>query len=457
MAEDADLKEVRRAYRKLALQLHPDKHNNSKRSKEEFQQLNESYRHVAAALIAGHRPEASPLPTPPPSPMPSSQSAGGTHHSPPAVRRSSELRPRAEKNPERGLPRIWVHAAVAFCALLALTYLVERPVQQLPAYKPDSRELFAKSWCFISKVEQGAAVKEVAEIWSQPVCEERCSSMSAARDVSCTWDGQEFRAFRDSPAPLAAVAETASPCEIAVERPGGVSNTPYKTRTEDNCRTICQEMIRLRSREGIRCSWEGKEFLSQAITKPQYSSGAPEVDYKALPPQPVLPPPVYGKAVRPGDPVKVFPPTGPANDGVFRETCYMSVVSEDGYSAEQFPNETARSCEARCMEQISHSPTGKEIKCAFAGKPVITYVPDPMVSYMTRNPSTSGVKQGDSFMAACQIFARMGSKRAPPKADVTTEQACSVICKADFLRMPKGVEVVCMFNGDTFFQDKVKE
>lgn len=446
MAEDASLEEVRKAYRKLALQLHPDKHDNSEQSKHEFQQLNESYQHVAAALIAGHRPEPAPPPPPP-------QRAPAAFHAPPAVHRKGELRAAGGAKKAIAFPRVWIHAAIACCALLAFSFLVERPVKQLPDYKPDSRELFAKGWCFISKVEQGNAVREIAEMWSQPVCEERCGTMAAARDVSCAWDGAEFRAFRDPPK----VPMVASACEIAVELPGGITTRPYRSDTEDNCRTICQEMIRLRSREGIRCSWEGKEFLSQAITKPQYSTGAPEVDYSSLPPQPAPPPPVYGKAVLPGEPPKIYPQTGPANDGVFRETCYMSVVSEDGYFADQFPNETARSCESRCMEQIGLSPTGKEIKCAFAGKPVVTYVPDPMVSFMTRNPSSSGVQQGNVFMAACQIYARFGSKRAPPKSDVTSEQACAVMCKADFLRMPKGVEVVCMFNGDTFFQDKVRQ
>lgn len=455
--DTADLREVRKAYRKLALALHPDKHNNSQSSKEDFQQLNESYRHVAAALIAGHRPEPAP-----PHPAPASPP-----QKPAQAARPPTAQPRGEPHRQLGTGRgkirpVWLHAAVACFALLVLSIFVERPVKQLPDYKPESKELFMKNWCFISRLEGGAPKKEVSELWSQPVCEEKCTSMASGSDVACTWNGQEFRAFREppraNPPALAAVDDSASPCEITVEKASGLTSTPYRSQTETSCRAICEATIRMRSSDGIRCTWEGREFLSQAITRPG-KGGLPVPDYSALPKEAKSQPPTFpAKAVTASD---IPAATLNADTGIsyqntgFKASCYMSVVSEDGSRADEFPNDTADRCEGRCMAEISSSPTGKEIKCSFAGKALITYVPDPMVSYINRDPSSSGFHQGTEFMASCQIFARMGEKRAQPKSDVTTEQLCQVKCKADYLQRPKGVEVVCQFNGETFFQKTV--
>lgn len=43
VAETASLDEIRKAYKKLAIKLHPDKHRNSEEAKEAFQELAEAY------------------------------------------------------------------------------------------------------------------------------------------------------------------------------------------------------------------------------------------------------------------------------------------------------------------------------------------------------------------------------------------------------------------------------
>lgn len=458
VAEDADLKEVRKAYRKLALQLHPDKHDNSRKSKEEFQQLNESYQHVAAALISGHRPAD---PAPPPQPRAWEPKAESTP--PPLARAKFELR---ENVPPRrkGLPRVWIHAAIACLGLLVFSFFVERPVQSLPDYKPEAKELFLKNWCFISRLENGTPVKEVSELWSQPVCEEQCSSLAASHDISCVWNGQEFRAYRAPikahSSTLAAVEDAATPCEIAVDRGSSRSSTPYRGLSEDTCRTICDRMLQDLTREGVQCSWKGAVFKAQEIRKANNSPTMVEASVSI----PRRGTPASGAAAKialPGqkDETPAFPTiedSMPEPLNGFRSTCYMSVVSEEGVDAQSFPNDTSRACEGRCMAEISASPTGKEIKCAFAGRALITYVPDPMMSYLARDPSSSGLI-GHQKAEACNVRIESAGSPVDSKTTVTTKQLCAVRCQAEFVRRNIASQVTCTFKGELFFLDTIRK
>ena len=134
------------------------------------------------------------------------------------------------------------------------------------------------------------------------------------------------------------------------------------------------------------------------------------------------------------------------SDESFRASCFMSVVSEDGSTADEFPNETAAVCENRCMGVIAESPTGKEIRCSFAGKPLITYVPDPMVSYMARDPS-SAAGRAARRLGDCQVSIASHTGPYPIKVLKTSEMACRVSCRAEELRRSRtGEQVLCQFN-----------
>ena len=108
------------------------------------------------------------------------------------------------------------------------------------------------------------------------------------------------------------------------------------------------------------------------------------------------------------------------------------------------------------MAQISASPTGKEIKCAFAGKALITYVPDPMMSYLARDPSSSGLI-GDQKTESCTVKIETTGRPADLKTNVTTKQLCAVRCQAEFVRREISSQVSCSFKGELFFLDTIRK
>lgn|GEM_PF-5116522 len=428
--ENASLKDVRKAYRKLALERHPDMHNGSKEAHEQFQQLNESYQFVAAALIAGHVPQA------PFSPPPGSYS-GTTKPVPEHIEpKPTVVRPSIAP---KGFPRVWIHAGVACAVLLVISIFFERQGPVVPTHNQDYKpDLFPKAWCFVNNAESGTNIQEVAELWTQRKCEEKCNSISATKDVSCEWSGDKFRTAKLAPAPPSAnlpIVELArASCEISIEKSSGITSTPYRNATEANCKSVCSEMMKEKSMDGVRCTWNGAEFSRQAIKKPA-KEAPPSARLVKVEEQPV------GALRFRGD-----------NSATFRSTCFMSIISENGVSAEPIPDETFASCEQRCIDQVNAHPTGYEVECSFAGKQIIKFVPDPMVSYLARDPAGTGFQQGKDFLATCQVFGRVGKLSTPLFHDVNPRWRCDALCDAEFRKTPKGTEVVCSFNGETFFQ-----
>jgi len=412
--ENALLKDVRKAYRRLALERHPDKHNGSQKAKEDFQQLNESYRHIAAGLIKGHKSEPAP-----------------SKNSPYSPRYSGTIQHSALPTPKRNFKKVWLHAGLACFAVLMISFFTERREIRQPASQSYDRDLFPKAWCFITHENNGEELQSVAELWSQRNCENKCNSMAELKDVSCEWSGDKFRRAKASPMPVAAPPITLATCEINIEGRNSISITPYQNQTEKTCQALCLETLKEKTRDGIVCAWNGREFKQQ------------QKSINILAQEPPI-------ATRP-------PPAPLAETSEFRSSCYMSVVTEDGTFADSFANDSKDTCEARCVSEINAHPTGREIKCAFAGKQLITYIPDPMVSYMTRDPAGSGIQQGIDFVAACQISGRIGQRKTLGRADANTEPQCKSACAAAFRKTPNGTEVVCSFNGEKFFQKKVSD
>lgn len=447
--EDASLKDVRKAYRRLALERHPDMHNGSHESHEAFQQLNESYKHVAAALIEGY--------VPPPPPPQYGNYSGSSKPIQPSEQPEPRVAPARSLKPPKGFPRVWIHAGVACGILLVISLFFERPGSVAPTlnrdYKPD---LFPKAWCFVNNIENGASTQEVAELWTQRKCEEKCESIAAQKDVSCEWSGDRFRTARGMLAPSTAPAPAVPPpfaeaarasCEISIEKTSGITSTPYRNATEASCKSVCSEMMKEKSMDGVRCTWDGAEFSRQAMKKPAKETWAGE------------PGNVKATQNQGGRLVKVQEqPIGTQrffgdHSVSFRSTCFMSVISENGVSAEPIADETFASCEKRCIDEVNAHPTGREVECSFAGKQIIKYVPDPMVSYMARDPAGTGFMQGKDFFATCQINGRVGKLTTRLYQDVNTSSQCASYCESEFRKTPKGTEIVCSFNGETFFQE----
>jgi hypothetical protein len=421
--EDTGLKDVRRAYRKLALKLHPDKHNGSEKAKEQFQQLNESYRFVTADLIAGHRPSSAPAPN---RPSPTAQQ-------PFALKNNARSFP----TPPRSSKWVWVHAAAACLALLLLSFFLERYEKtetRAPAER-NQRDLSPLAWCFVNQEESGKEAQLVAEQWPQERCNEKCKELAAQKNVLCEWSGETFHRPKGAAkaSSMQITAPTLGVCEVEVEPFDGRSGStisPRDKQSKGSCQAVCAEILKEKTREAIRCRWDGVEFQSR---KRAALAQAPEPLREHRAPSPT-PPPVQ------------------AEQGGFRSFCFMSVVAEEGSFADSFPEETQESCESKCVAEINAHPTGREIKCAFAGRQIITYIPDPIVSYMARDPAGSGIQQGSAFIATCQLEGRVGGAKTYARADANTENQCKHVCETELRKMPKGTEFSCSFQGAMFYR-----
>ncbi len=427
VSENAELKEVRKAFRKLALRLHPDKHNNSEKAKNDFQQLNESYHFVAAALIGRHHKEDSFNHSRPEAPR-------KTHR--PEQERTKPILKKAPPVPggtTKFALSLWAPISAAGIFVLLFSFLLDGAQESLPEFKPDSSELLSKNWCLINTVQSGGPSIDISELWPQAKCEERCESIATGLDVSCTWNGTRFHSPK-TPATQAmpAVAESPVPCEISIDRWSGTNPTPYKGQTQATCFTICEELIKLRPRDTIRCHWNKEEFLSQ-IPKAKPPQPEPQIPTPSSNPSTRDNSSSYNLAENLPTRESSFPPPS----GEYRATCFMSIVSEEGASADSFPNDTRGACEARCLMEIGTSPMGKEIKCAFAGKSLITYIPDPMDSYLSRGPASSD----------CQISLETGTGSKLLRSRSSGELSCKAYCRAERLRRNESAVINCLYMG----------
>jgi hypothetical protein len=438
--EDASLKEVRKAYRRLALERHPDMHNGSKEAHEAFQQLNESYNFVAAALIQGHIPSPSPA-------QPGNYSGTLKPAQPGPV---FTTKPSAPVAPPRGVPRVWIHAGVACLALLIISLFFERPGAISPsrntAYKPD---LFPKAWCFINS----GTGQELAALFTQKACEEKCGSAAALKEVTCEWSGDKFHLANGNNTPP---SESAAPsqsdllarasCEITVEKPSGFSSTPYRNQPESTCQSLCTEMMKEKSRDGVRCSWNGKEFNQQAMTIPKETK---PLEYN---------PPISRQEKKLAEIYGADAPITPS-DPEFRSTCYMSVVSvKEGVRSSSFDNEIYATCEKRCLSEVMAHQYDGEVQCSFAGGQIINHPPDPMPSPSAREPAGKLMRKSNGqFFATCDILMRNKKNTVRVLHEVSSDNQCADYCEYEMGKTPKGAELVCAFNEVTFLQSVIKK
>lgn len=356
VAENATLKEVRRAYRKRALILHPDKHGNSLQSKEEFQRLNESYRYLTEALAKGSRPTPKPAATASPAPRARAPHPIAHHGTAAPVQKM-----------------LWAYAAAVFLVLLGISvWLDRREAKERPlavSAKTESGSFAVKSWCQISRPGKEKVIQEISEFWTQEACEAICETMGNERNVACAWGGLEFRALKSTPS--TPVASAPAPLQKAEPIP----------REEKNVQAM-----------------------------PGIFAGSEE----------------------------------------FRSTCFMTVVRPGNPFAQAFPNDTEEMCVDRCAQIIVADPLDGIVKCAFAGREVVTHVPDPMASYLARNPSQAGFQQGNSFVANCEIYTTVNGERIRARAGLTSHSECKSLCAREKKKPLPLQEVACLYNGKEF-------
>ncbi len=406
VSENASNGEIKRSYRKLALERHPDKHNGSTRAKEEFQQLTESYQFLLDRLKNGPLPQ-------PEMPRPSQEFTAPARQQP------------QEPAKRKGFAKICMHAGAACAFLLLVSFWLDQPSSQNREPLSIERDLSLKAWCYVSYPEKNGS-HDISEFSSQNACTERCATMAAGQNVSCTWNGIELHAWKPDTKPRP--GKIAIPCEISVGKTAEEAvSANYNQQTEESCRLICIEKMGSLPRAAIRCSWGGAQFLGQQAARPS----APEQKIA---------------------PISIAPPAVANGDGP-RSICYMTVVSPGNPLADAIPNETEQSCAERCTREIIAHPLDRIVKCAFAGRELINHTPDPMASFMARTPSESGFRQGDTFLANCEIYGTLNEKRIKARAGLTTEEECSSYCKREFKLQAKDTELTCTYNGQGFFQE----
>lgn len=360
--ESATLKEVRRAYRKLALELHPDKHNNSLAAKDDFQQLNESYRHLSDTLKRGPRPAPA--------------------HTPPSTARRAFAAPRTREAP-KNFAKIWIHAGIACAVLLVLSFWAEHAGEKSHRREVDARDLSVKAWCFVSHFANGRETRDVTEYWAQNVCEARCQASLDSAHTTCAWNGHEFQSAKR---------------ESIALRPPDLHHDP-----------------------------ETGLAVAKEINLPQ---------------------------IQQEENFPVPAPTLPEEPSVFRATCYMTMVLPGNPVANAIPNETAASCADRCTQEIVAHPLDGIIKCAFAGRELINHVPDPMATYLARNPAQSGFQQGNTFVANCEIYAMRNGLRMQARAGLSSRMECESLCKREATRSGRSSELNCLYNGQKISSDQ---
>jgi hypothetical protein len=443
--EDASAKEVRRAYRQLALERHPDKHNNSAKATEEFQQLNESYRHVIAALAEGRRPAPVTQPAPPPpaapQPQPLNRGAPNGPRSPDQmmVTRRHTTPARSTSRIPEGYRKLGMHAALVCAALLVISLGMElRNAPGKPATVP-SGDLAIRSWCNIKVDATGQLASDYV---SEQSCETRCQIAKAGSDVSCSWNGVEFRSAQGSPstagpapaknpadAGVAPYSREEKDCEISLERSAGQPmSSPTRHTTEKACLSVCQERAETFRRAGVRCVWGGNEIFTQALYQPkEETAGAP------LPTQ--------------------YAPPGVEPRG----TCFMTVAMPGNVSAVPYPNESSESCIQRCTREIVAHPLDREVTCSIGGRSLVKHIPDPLDSYLaSRGPAESNeVQVGNSTLAVCEIYGSAGGLRVLAFTVTNERKECSSRCQYEFSHAIRSMEYTCSYGREEFFRKTV--
>ncbi|MGZ3670200.1 MAG: J domain-containing protein, partial [Bdellovibrionota bacterium] len=413
VGENASAKDVRRAYRRLALERHPDKHNNSAQATEDFQRLNESYNFLVDALANGRRSE----------PLIDQEAPTNPGFTAPAPRRAPPPAARISAPSNWAYWKIWLNGIALGCAVLTVSIWFEFAQDRSPAAVHDKRDLSAKAWCLIAKVGAPDAAHEVFEFWPEISCRNRCESIAAKKDVSCSWNGVAFRGPLPATPPVATATaaqpkEAGATCEISLERQAGQLETiPYQNQTESTCRTICLNKADSFPRAGIHCISAGIEFFQQPLYHPPPDIAPTAKEMHVIEPRHF--------------------------DGMPRSTCYMTVVQPEHPFAQAYPDDLQADCESRCSQEIINHPLDRIVKCSYDGREIVNYTPDPLASYLAQHPGASGGQEGGSDIYTCEVYVDVAERRLSANITISDDKKCGSDCADTFRRAGRGAVVTC--------------
>lgn len=447
--EGATPKDVRHAYRRLALERHPDKHNNSMRSKEDFQKLHESYQFLLDALENGGRP----APAPPPPSHVDREAPTSPGIRMPTLRRNTAPARVGGREPATGRAawKMWLNALAAGFAILTLSIWVElaHDGDSKPTHAPAAapRDLAARSWCLISKPGAGTA-HEAFEYWPESVCHENCeSAVKNDRAAQCSWNGVVFRGA-PVPAPAAeAQAPTIAPpsCQITVERELGKPITiAYSGVTEEGCTKNCYTKGDLEPRAGLVCMFGTKEVGRQArYLKP----AEPEARTAEAAP------PAWQETEVPRESRSIALDSTTVK---MASVCFFSSLAPDDMITEQFQGETEEGCIQRCISTIKKNRAAsmeREVRCTIFGKEVVTYVPTEPDTYAKRNLAAAEAAPAEPAAPKnCDVYLISGDVRIKAATGAKSTHACENSCRDEFAKAGHGSTVTCSLDGTEFFR-----
>jgi hypothetical protein len=434
--ENANAKEVRRAYRRLALERHPDKHHNSQRATEEFQQLVESYNFVLEGILEGRRPS----PTPPNAPSPQQPSPPPRHASHPEAPAQRRANTPARFQPKRKAWVVWAQAAAAGFVLLSGSVAFELWNRHAGPGRHDRRDLSQQAICLA----QAPGAKDNNLGYStEAECRGRCLAQAHS---TCSWNGNVIGEVKpETPVPAPAPApnpidevdarvkegdassKPVAVCHIStVTARGLVGGLDDKTIPILSCRRLCDGVLDKDSSNGVFCKW-GTEILTDR--KPRIIT--PEDARPWVPPRP-----------NPADDPLLA-------DGNAATTCLMTVVSEGNSQILTFENETEQSCAIKCADQMQ-ATWHAEVQCFYAGQSIGRHFPDAAQEYVEKNPEAAAILSYGSGLRTCLITGTANGKAKTILLKMADFEECSAHCR-QVARGPASTgNIECLHDGKTF-------
>jgi hypothetical protein len=430
--ENANAKDVRRAYRRLALARHPDKHNNSTRSKEDFQNLHDSYQHLLDGIASGHTNEPATR-----DPHVDREAPTSPGFRMPTVRRNAPPVRASERGPAEGRAawKMWLNAVAVGFAVLALTTWWEISQKQSPTAGTANRDLASRSWCLISK--DGVETShETFEYWTEPACRQRCEKLGATTAISCSWNSVVFHGKPKAPSTAEAAATAADiSCEVTTEQaPGKTLTVSYAKASEAECGKFCRSMGDAHAGTEMSCAVKGVSVFHQ-----ERHLASPENPERSSAPMP-LPP-----GTAPAD----------ATAAQMATICYVAQSSPGESSQESYAGETLQGCENRCSAIIYADPLGPEVHCAFNGKSVRTHVPDPTAVYLKQHPEAAGIRQNGELVNDCEIYTTVHGVRKQAIAGLASMVTCDEKCRSSFKTANAGSTITCSHGLKEFYRRTV--
>lgn len=417
--ETASAKDVRKAYRRLALLRHPDKHNNSPRAKEDFQQLNESYRALMDLMKDGQLP-----PPPPPRDVAAASTEAVRHPfatKPTPI--SQNLAPTPLSSRHFSHKKIIAHSAIACFIALVLSCMTDIWLARRPASAPVRVEYSASSWCRIHTAD--APANDIFAAIPESACQKSCALVAGTRDPECSWNGVRFRASKNTPPDPAPEAEAAR-CQVTVDRGITWQGLELTRRSSQRqCELLCREQTDVYPRAGVECAWAAKNFFRKEITR--------SAEEPAPAPEPAV-------------------PSLAQND--FGDVCFMSVISPGDYRVTSYPEETLRSCYDRCEKEAKAHPLDAEVQCAFGGRQILKHMPDPLTSYLSKgmNADRSPARDESKSAAPCEITEGAGTAGTRVQEKTVTAASCEKACQEVVSAGDKNLELTCRYAGKEFFR-----